>query len=53
MVGNIYDVSYQPVGLVNASMNSGNPVIYVAINHRVNSGLQSTLRYIFKIADAR
>lgn len=37
MVGNIYDVSYQPVGLVNNSINSGNPVIYAAINHRVNS----------------
>ncbi|KAK4500140.1 hypothetical protein PRZ48_008326 [Zasmidium cellare] len=36
MVGNIYDVSYQPAGLVNNSVNSGNPVIYVAINHRVN-----------------
>ena len=37
MVGNIYDVSYDPVGLVRNSVESGNPVLYVAMNHRVNS----------------
>ncbi|KAJ9261724.1 hypothetical protein DTO195F2_3982 [Paecilomyces variotii] len=35
-VGTAYDVSYNPVGLIQQSVVNGSPVIYVAINYRVN-----------------
>jgi hypothetical protein len=35
-VGNIYDVAYDPSGLVSHAAASGNPVIYAALNYRTN-----------------
>jgi hypothetical protein len=35
-VGTIYDSSYNPTGLVSQAAANGSPVIYAAINHRVN-----------------
>lgn len=39
-VGNIYDDSYNPVGLVSNAVASGTPVIYVAMAYRLNSSYQ-------------
>ncbi|KAK8144469.1 hypothetical protein G3M48_005763 [Beauveria asiatica] len=36
LVGTVYDSAYDPVGLVRASIDSGNPVLYVAMNYRLN-----------------
>jgi len=36
-VGNIYDSSYNPVGLVHNAVAGGTPVIYVAMAYRLNS----------------
>ncbi|KAJ6183796.1 hypothetical protein N7519_005097 [Penicillium mononematosum] len=35
-VGTIYDASYDPVGLVRQAAELGTPVLYVAMNYRVN-----------------
>ncbi|KAJ6043154.1 uncharacterized protein N7446_001350 [Penicillium canescens] len=35
-VGTIYDASYNPVGLVRRAAELGTPVLYVAMNYRVN-----------------
>jgi carboxylesterase type B len=35
--GNIYDPLYTPDGLIRSSVDSGSPVIYVAMNYRIGS----------------
>ena len=41
--GNIYDGLYTPTGLVQQAAANGRPVIYVAINYRLNSKLDFAL----------
>lgn len=44
MFGKTYDRIYNPVGLIQESVASGHPVMYVGINYRV--GCMTLYRYM-------